>query len=73
MKSYLCLSFLDGDRIYLFNKLNVLITPLVRAHLEIDNKSVAIIKNDRIIGIGPGKTNIRVIHEKLNKYNWLET
>ncbi|CAF4959399.1 unnamed protein product, partial [Rotaria magnacalcarata] len=38
--------------------------PLVRAHLEIDNKSVAIIKNDRIIGIGPGKTNIRVIHEK---------
>ncbi|CAF3695704.1 unnamed protein product [Rotaria socialis] len=50
----------NGDRIYLFNKLNVLITPLVRAHLEIDNKSVAIIKNDHIIGIGPGKTNIRI-------------
>ncbi|CAF0967441.1 unnamed protein product [Rotaria sordida] len=50
----------NGDRIYLFNKLNVLITPLVRAHLETDNTRVAIIKDDKIIGIGPGKTNIRI-------------
>ncbi|CAF2892626.1 unnamed protein product [Rotaria sp. Silwood2] len=50
----------NGDRIYLFNKLNVLITPLVRAHLETDNTRVAIIKDDRVIGIGPGKTNIRI-------------
>lgn len=54
------MSILDGDRIYLFNKLSVRVTPLVLAHLEIDNKTVAIIRNDRIIGVGPGKTNVRV-------------
>ncbi len=52
--------FLDGDRIYLFNKLNVRVTPLVRTYLETDNTRVAIIKNGRVIGIGPGKTNVRV-------------
>lgn len=51
---------LDGDRIYLFNKLNVLVTSLVRNHLETDNARVAIVKDGRVIGIGPGKTNVRV-------------
>ena len=51
---------LDGDRIYLFNKLNVLVTHLVRNHLETDNSRVAIVKDGRVIGIGPGKTNVRV-------------
>ncbi|CAF0760251.1 unnamed protein product [Adineta steineri] len=50
----------NGDRIYLFNKYNVLITPFIRGHLETDNIRVAIIKNGRLIGIGPGKTNVRI-------------
>jgi hypothetical protein len=54
--------FLDGDRIYLFNKLNVLVTPFVRAHLTTENPRVAVVKNGRVVGIGPGKTNIRVSH-----------
>lgn len=52
--------FLDGDRIYLFNKLNVLVTSFVRSHLETDNTRVAIVQNGRIIGLRPGKTNVRV-------------
>jgi hypothetical protein len=51
---------LDGDRIYLFNKLNVLVTSFVRSHLETENPRIAIIKNGQVIGIGPGKTNVRV-------------
>jgi hypothetical protein len=51
---------IDGDRIYLFNKLNVLVTSFVRSHLETENTRVAIIKNGRVMGIGPGKTNVRV-------------
>jgi hypothetical protein len=51
---------IDGDRIYLFNKLNVLVTSFVRSHLETENTRVAIIKNGRVMGISPGKTNVRV-------------
>lgn len=54
---------IDGDRIYLFNKLNVLVTPLVRTHLETDNIRIAMVKDGRLIGIGPGKTNVRVCRE----------
>ncbi|CAF0864856.1 unnamed protein product [Adineta ricciae] len=50
----------NGDRIYLFNKLNVLITPFVRNHLETDDKRVAVIRNGRVMGVGPGKTNVRI-------------
>ncbi len=57
----------NGDRIYLFNKLNVLVTPFVHTHLQTDNTRVAIIKNGRVIGIGPGKTNVRVNYK--NKIN----
>jgi hypothetical protein len=58
--TFLNLIFIDGDRIYLFNKLNVLVTSFVRAHLETDDPHVAVIKNGRVIGIGKGKTNVRV-------------
>ncbi|UJR25351.1 hypothetical protein I4U23_006701 [Adineta vaga] len=50
----------NGDRIYLFNKLNVLITPFVRNHLETEDSRVAIVRNGRVIGIGPGITNVRI-------------
>ena len=59
------MTLIDGDRIYLFNKLNVLVTPLVRTHLETDNTRIALVKDGRLIGIGPGKTNVRVRREWL--------
>ena len=58
---------LDGDRIYLFNKLNVLVTPFVQSHLETENSRIAVIKNGRVIGIGPGKTNVRVSDQGISQ------
>ena len=43
----------------------MLVTSLVRAHLETDNPRVAIIKGDRVIGVGAGKTNVRVSWERV--------